>query len=82
VFLGDVARSRALDDAATTLRSRGTFVLSVVPDTDRYNSYVPTSLSGINGVIDQAADPQIESIAQRIMEDLRLVRDKRLVSIS
>ena len=82
VFFGGASRSRAIDDAATTLRSRGVFVLPIVPDVQRYNSYVPVSLSAINGLAANPADPRMESVAQRILEELRLVRDKRLVFIS
>ena len=82
VFFGAVSRPSAIDDAATTLRLRGVFVLPVVPDVWQYNSYVPASLSGINGLAANPADPQMESIVQRILEELRLVREKRLVFIS
>jgi hypothetical protein len=82
VFFGTESRPVQIDEAATLLRSRGVFVLPVVPDTDRYNSYVPASLTGINGLATNPADPQMESIAQRILEELRLTRDKRLVFIS
>lgn len=82
VFFGGASRPAGIDDSATTLRNRGIFVLPVVPDVAQYNSYVPASLSGINGLAANPADPQMESIAQRILEELRLVRDKRLVFIS
>jgi hypothetical protein len=82
VFFGATSRPSQIDDAVTELRRRGVFVLPVVPDTAKYNSYVPSSLSGINGLAANPADPQMESIAQRILEELRLTRDKRLVFIS
>jgi hypothetical protein len=72
----------SLDVAATELRTRGVFVLPVVPDVAKYNSYVPSSLTGINGLATNPGDPRMESIAQRILEELRLTRDKRLVFIS
>ena len=82
VFSGSTSRPSAIDDAATTLRNRGVFVLPIVPDVARYNSYVPGSLSVINGLAADPADSEMESVAQRILEELRLLRDKRLVFIS
>lgn len=67
VFFGDLSRPSGIDNAATTLRSRGVFVLPVVPDVTQYNSYVPTSLSGINGLAANPGDPNLESIAQRLL---------------
>jgi hypothetical protein len=82
VFFGGVSRTTGIDDAATLLRDRGVFVLPVVPDIKRYNTFVPPSLSGINGIEQNAGDPAMETIAQRVLEELRLVRERRLVFIS
>lgn len=82
IFFGGLTRPPDCDAAASDLRTRGVFVLPVVPDVASYNSYVPTALSGINGVAMNPQDPAMESIAQRILEELRLTRDKRLVFIS
>ncbi len=82
VFFGGVSRPLQVDSAATELRNRGVFVLPVVPDVAKYKSCVPESLFGIHGLAANPGDPRMESIAQRVLEELRLTRDKRLVFIS
>lgn len=82
VFFGSATRPSRIDNSVTELRNRGVFVLPVVPDVAKYNSYVPSSLSGINGVPISPGDPRMESIAGIILEELRLTRAKRLVFIS
>jgi hypothetical protein len=43
VFFGGLSRPTLIDEAATSLRASGVFVLPVVPDVARYSSYVPAT---------------------------------------
>jgi hypothetical protein len=82
VFFGSATRAAGIDDAVSVFRNRGIFVLPVVPDVTRFKEYVPASLGSINGLAADAGDPGMESASQIVLEELRLVRDKRLVFVS
>jgi hypothetical protein len=82
VFFGSEVRSRSQDDSAAFLQARGILVLPVVPDLPQFTRYVPPGLRPINGVALVPNDPGMASVSQILLEDLRLVRDKRLVFIS
>lgn len=81
-FFGAVGRSAALDAAADNLTSRGVFVLPVVANVDGYTSNVPECLRSVNAHIVAADDHGLESVAQRLLEEVRLLREKRLLFIS
>jgi hypothetical protein len=74
-------------DARTTaileqLRADGLFVLPVVPSLAQYMAHVPPVLAPINGEQLRPADPALEHVAARVLEELRLLRSRRSVFIS
>jgi len=64
------------------LRGEGRFVLPVVPTLVRYGEQVPPVLKPINGEELREGDPTLEHVAARVLEELRLMRARRLVFIS
>lgn len=54
---------------------------SEMSDLNSYTSSVPACLHPVNGKAVDAADPNLESVAQRLLEELRLVRERRLLFI-
>jgi hypothetical protein len=81
-FFAAASRSAALDAAVDTLKARGVFVLPVVNDVTGYTSNVPTCLHSVNAHVVAADDHDLESVAQRLLEEIRLLREKRLLFIS
>lgn len=82
VYFGGDDQPMELATAASQLRQHGAFILPVVPDLAHFTRYVPTCLHPVNGKALDPSDPNLEAIAQRLLEELRLVRDKRLLFIS
>jgi hypothetical protein len=82
VYFGGPAHTPLATAAVTALRQRGIFILPVVPQLAGYTTHVPAPLHEVNGTVIPPEDPALESIAQRLLEELRLVRTKRLVFIS
>jgi hypothetical protein len=64
------------------LRRRGIFILPIVPSLDGFTAQVPRSLHPVNGIVPAPGDPSLEAIAQRLLEELRLIRSRRLVFVS
>lgn len=81
-FFAAASRGAALDAAADALTTRGVFVLPVVNDVAGYRNNVPTCLHSVNAHVVAADDHDLESVAQRLLEEIRLLREKRLLFIS
>lgn len=82
VYFGGPAQTPQAAAAVATLRHHGIFILPVVPQLAGYKTQVPASLHEVNGTVVPPEDPALESVAQRLLEELRLVRAKRLVFIT
>src|SRR5262249_22178254 len=82
-FGGPTPGPTAQDDAdAASLLSEGVFVLPYVPAILGFSSQVPKALHVINGLAQEAADTSLEAPAGKLLQELRLLRDHRLVFIS
>lgn len=81
-FFGARVRLAGVDDAISKLKDSGTYILPIVPNLNDYRQYVPDSLAMINGI--DASGPKItlETAAQLVLEELHLIRQKRLVFVS
>jgi hypothetical protein len=60
----------------------GVFVLPVVATLAGYTAQVPAALHPINGIALDPADPTLEAVAARVLEELRLLRGRRYAFVS
>lgn len=67
---------------AEALVATANLVIPVVPKVDDYHVHVPRCLSGVNGLVVDPRDRDLEVVARRINEGLDLLRARRLVFIS
>jgi hypothetical protein len=82
VYFGGSTQSASSSALLQELLDRFVFVLPVVDTTDSYQSKVPDCLHALNGMPVDPADVQMEAIAGRLLEELRLVRRRRAAFIS
>jgi len=82
VYFGGPRQDAGSTTILEQLRGDGLFVLPVVPSLAQYIAHVPPVLAPINGEQLSAADPNLEHVAARILEELRLLRSRRSVFIS
>jgi hypothetical protein len=82
VCLGGPSPTAADETAAADLLAAGAFVIPLVPTILNYTSQIPQALRGVNAMARDAADPDFELVAARLLEELRLLRSRRLVFIS
>ena len=83
VYFGGGRRTQDATEAVRELRRRAVFVLPVVRSLEDYMNLVPELLHDVNGArLDEAGDPELESIAARLLEELHLLRSRRLVFVS
>jgi hypothetical protein len=82
VYFGGPTPTQADETAAADLLRAGAFVLPVVPSIVGYTSQIPQALRIVNAMARDAADPNYEGVAARLLEELRLLRSRRLVFIS
>ncbi|MFE8603920.1 toll/interleukin-1 receptor domain-containing protein [Archangium violaceum] len=82
VYFGGPRQDPASTSILETLRADGLFVLPVVPSLAQYRASVPPVLSPINGEALSPADPHLEHVAARVLEEFRLLRSRRSVFIS
>ncbi|NVJ00834.1 toll/interleukin-1 receptor domain-containing protein [Myxococcus sp. AM009] len=64
------------------LRAEGRFVLPVVPSLVGFGTQVPSALAPINGMELSSTDPDLHHAAACLMQELGLMRSRRLVFIS
>lgn len=64
------------------LSARSIAILPLVPHIEGYTSQVPLQLKPINGVEAKTSDPAHDEIATRVLEELRLIRQRRAAFIS
>jgi hypothetical protein len=82
VYVGGPARSGDSDRVLDDMLDRFVFVLPVVDSVDSYSTKVPPRLSALNGVALDPSDTKLERIAGRLLEELRLVRRRRVAFVS
>jgi hypothetical protein len=82
VYFGGQRQDSEATAILEQLRSEGRFVLPVVPTLMRYTDQVPPLLAPISGEELRASDPALDHVASRVLEELRLMRARRLVFIS
>jgi hypothetical protein len=82
VYFGGPRQDAASTAILEQLRADGLFILPVVPSLARYSAHVPPVLAPINGEELRPADPALEHVAARVLEELRLLRSRRSVFIS
>lgn len=82
VYFGGPRQDPATTALLDELRREGLFILPVVPALAQYRAHVPDVLAPINGEELRPADPHLEHVAARVLEELRLLRSRRSVFIS
>ncbi|SEU13613.1 TIR domain-containing protein [Myxococcus fulvus] len=82
VYFGGLHQSVEATQIVEQLRAEGRFVLPVVPTLVGYGTQVPAALAPINGMELSPNDPDLQHAVARLMEDLGLMRSRRLVFIS
>jgi TIR domain-containing protein len=83
VYFGERGRVRSAEEAlATQLRRDGVFVLPAVPTLVAFAAQVPAELRAINGLRLRAEDPDLHGVAARLLEEMGLVRRRRVAFIS
>jgi len=82
VYFGGAVRSCESETVLHDLLDRFAFVLPVVDTTEGYSGKVPDRLRPLNGVSLDPADPKLAGIAGRLLEELRLVRRRRVAFVS
>jgi len=82
VYFGGSVQTTASSAMLQKLLDGFAFVLPVVDITESYQSKVPECLHAVNGVPLDPADPQLERIVSRLLEELRLVRRRRAAFVS
>ncbi|HYO66388.1 MAG TPA: toll/interleukin-1 receptor domain-containing protein, partial [Archangium sp.] len=82
VYFGGPRQDPATTSLLEQLRAEGLFILPVVPSLAQYRALVPPVLAPINGEELRPADPALEHVAARVLEELRLLRARRSVFIS
>jgi hypothetical protein len=82
VYFGGPRQDAAATAILEQLRGEGLFMLPVVPALSQYTAHVPSVLAPINGEELREADLNLEHVAARVLEELRLLRSRRLVFIS
>ena len=82
VYRGGPRSDEACTKALTALRSAGADILPLVDDLTEYPNLVPDVLHPINGLRLDANDTELSEPVHRILEMLRLMRNKRRLFIS
>lgn len=82
VYFGNGHKSSVLNALLAQLRARSAFILPLVADLTQCYVQLPSELSEINAIAPEPSDPGLVKIATRLLEELRLERQRRLVFIS
>lgn len=81
-YFGGKSYDPGLNSAVDQLMADGVPIVPVVEHLKGYRSQIPARLHPVNGFEWSAADPQMEGIAALLLENLRLLRQRRKLFIS
>ncbi len=81
-YFGNTGRSEDSSRVLKNLLDRFAYVLPIVDSTDGYSRKVPDCLHRLNGVSLDPGDPKLERVAGRLLEELRLLRPRRVAFVS
>lgn len=82
VYFGAKNQNKKITAVVDDLCSKGIFVLPVVQDLNKVSKLIPNVLQDVNVLCLEAKDRKMDAVASRLLEELRLLRSRRLVFIS
>jgi hypothetical protein len=82
VYFGGAPATAKDLNAVQSLRGTASVIIPVVPDSLTFNAAVPPELHGINGVELSPNDPQLDVVANLVLENLGLLRQTRRLFLS
>jgi TIR domain-containing protein len=82
IYFGSPVQSEGATAVVKELQRRSAFVLPLVSSLKTFQAEVPESLYLVNGMEPHAQDLGLDSVAARLLEELRLLRERRKVFVS